>query len=76
MAKLTNVQFMERLMDFSDNGALMQGFVLEGLRIYSEMVKQMPQDQQDQMNEGIVPYAAWKRCAEEFIREVDAHHAQ
>ncbi|SFJ48135.1 hypothetical protein SAMN03159338_1514 [Sphingomonas sp. NFR04] len=64
----TNVEFVARMMEGSRTGVLMQAFVLEAVAKYSELVKQMPQDQRDRMNAGMIAYAPWERCADEALQ--------
>lgn len=69
----TNVEAITRLMEWSNNGALMQGFVIEAVAKYAEQVQNMPQDQRDRMDAGLLPYAPWKACADEALAFVNAH---
>ena len=40
MRKPTNVEFITDLMEFSNNGPMIQVYVLEALRLYSDSVVQ------------------------------------
>ena len=66
----TNVEFVERIMEFSRAGALIQPFVLTALEKYAQQVKQMPQEQRDQMDRGMIAFAAWERCADEVLQAI------
>lgn len=62
--KSTNVEFVVELMEFSKNGPLIQAYVLEALRLYSESVVQ----NQDQIPEdGFISRKLWVSCAEEVL---------
>ena len=60
----TNSEFLDELMSFSDHGALMQAFVIEGLRLYANQV--VAADLSSMKNGFILP-EAWKGCAEEYL---------
>lgn len=67
MKRTTNVEFIVELMEFSNNGALIQAYVLEALRIYSESVVQ----NQDQIpEEGFISRKLWVSCAEEILAKL------
>lgn len=67
MTRPTNVEFIVELMEFSNNGALIQAYVLEALRIYSESVVQ----NQDQIpEEGFISRKLWVSCAEEILAKL------
>lgn len=70
----TNEEFLIRLLEWSRSGALMQGYVMEALRIYSEQVIAMPEDQRANMDRGLIAYSAWESCAKEFLEELEARH--
>ncbi len=63
----TNVEFIVNLMDFSSQGALMQAFVLEGLRLYSEQVLA---DKSVWSEDFFIGQSAWKGCAEEALAKL------
>ena len=69
MARLTNVQFITELMEISRNGPMIQAYVLEALRLYSDSVVQY----QDQIPEdGIISRRLWVSCAEEVLEKLEA----
>jgi hypothetical protein len=65
----TNTEFVTRVIDFSRNGALMNAFVIEGLRLYAE---QCVKRGAAHFDSGLINGAAWVACAEEYIRELEA----
>lgn len=66
----TNIQFITNLMDFSQCGALMQAFILEGLSNYAKRVQAAPVETFDSpMLNGY----AWKACADEYLKKLDTH---
>lgn len=65
--KSTNVEFIVELMEFSNNGPLIQVYVLEALRLYSDSVVQ----NQDQIpEEGFISRKLWVSCAEEVLAKL------
>ena len=69
MRKPTNVEFITDLMEFSDNGPMIQVYVLEALRLYSDSVVQ----NQDQIPEdGFISRRIWVSCAEEVLKKLEA----
>jgi hypothetical protein len=68
---MTNEEFLVHLMNFSRNGALMQGFIMEGLRIYSEQVLEMDDEDRAKMNKSFIPYDSWASCAREMLEAQD-----
>lgn len=69
MTRKTNSEFISDLMDFSDHGALMHCFVIEALRVYSEITLAAPKWE----GEPMFSQVAWKGCAKEFM---DQHKEQ
>lgn len=63
----TNEEFISHLMNFSRNGGMIQPFILEALRIYSEQVVRMSPEDQAKMDAGFISYGLWKSCAEETL---------
>lgn len=64
----TNIDFLTHVMEFAPTGALMQGFVLEGLRIYAEQV--MAATDAEWSDHCVVSLPVWKRCAKHFLDEL------
>lgn len=71
----SNVEALARLLNFSPSGALMHGFVFQAIQTYAAQVMTMPQDQRDQMDKTMIPYAPWERCASDALTLVTEHLA-
>lgn len=68
MARPTNVEFITELMEVSRNGPMIQAYVLEALRLYSDSVVQ----NQDQIPEdGFISRRLWVSCAEEVLEKLE-----
>lgn len=66
----TNVQFLTHLMNYSQQGALMQAFVMTALEAYAkEVVATEPWDDKKSM----VRHESWKKCADEVLAGLDEH---
>lgn len=63
-----NIEFLDDLMSYSKHGALIQAFVLEGLRVYAEQVAHAPPWKE----ETLISQAAWKGCALEVLGKLIA----
>lgn len=61
---MTNIQFMESLMTYSNYGALVQVFVIEAIRNYSESVIA---DTSVWPDNALVAQATWKGIAQEIM---------
>lgn len=70
----TNVEFITAQMDWSPAGPLIQAFVIEGLAKYAEQVQNMPADQRASMDSGFISYAAWRKCADEYLAAINERH--
>lgn len=71
MRKPTNVEFITDLMEISNNGPMIQVYVLEALRLYSDSVVQ----NQDQIPEdGFISRRIWVSCAEEVLKKLEARN--
>jgi hypothetical protein len=68
MKRPTNVEFVTELMEFSNKGPIIQAYVLEALRLYSESVvanqEQIPED-------GFISRAVWVGCAQEVLAKLE-----
>ena len=64
----TNMQTVRSIMLYSDYGALIQAFVMEGLRSYSELILQteLPEN-------GFSSSELWKGCAQEVLNKLNQH---
>jgi hypothetical protein len=62
----TNVEFVVELMEFSEQGALMQMFVMTALEKYAQAALQerLPED-------FFIHPDAWQRCATEVLEKVE-----
>lgn len=73
MRKPTNVEFIIDLMEISNNGPMIQVYVLEALRLYSDSVVQNQNQNQDQIPEdGFISRRLWVSCAEEVLKKLEA----
>ena len=64
---ITNTQLLSKLMTHSQQGALMQAFVIEAIRHYANQTKVSPA----WANEGFISEAAWRACADEAIEAIN-----
>ena len=64
---VTNSEFIERLMNFSNNGELMQLFIITAIEQYAKLAleERLPDG-------GFIHPDAWQRCAKEVLEELDA----
>lgn len=67
----TNTEFIERLMNFSPFGALMQIFIIEGLGTYAQ---HMAQDKNRLAENGMIHPDAWQDCARYLVEEINAKY--
>lgn len=66
----TNVQVVTHLMNYSAQGALMQGFILNAMEKYSkEVIASEPWS-----DNSMISFAAWKACAEEVLQTLENHY--
>ena len=63
----TNVQLINDLMTHSRQGVLMQAFVIEAIRHYSEQTKLSPA----WSNQNFISEASWRACADEAMDAID-----
>jgi hypothetical protein len=71
VTKSTNVEFITELMEFSKHGPMIQAYVLEALRLYSDSVVQ----NQDQIPEcGFISRRLWVGCATEVLEKLEARN--
>lgn len=66
----TNIEFMERIMNFCPHGPLIQAFVLEALRQYAETVADPKVHIPDT---ALLSGQAWKRTGEWLSGQLEAH---
>lgn len=70
-----NTDFILRLMQYSNNGALMQLFVLEAVRRYGELLRDTPQEAIDNQfgPNSFLSGSAWKKTGEEAVKRLDEY---
>jgi hypothetical protein len=64
----TNVQLINDLMTHSQQGALMQAFIIEAISKYSEQTKVSPPWSTDNT---FISEAAWRACADEALEAIN-----
>ena len=69
----TNTQFINHLMNYSQQGALIQAFVLTALEKYAESIKTLPPEG---WTTEMISFDGWQRCAEETLTKLEAHYKQ
>ncbi len=57
---ITNVELINKLMTHSQQGVLMQAFIIEALGKYAEQTKVSP----PWSNQSFISEAAWRACAD------------
>ncbi len=67
----TNEELISNLMNFAKSGPMMQAFIIEGLRIYSEQVKKADLSN---MADGFVNPETWKACAVEYLQTLESRN--
>jgi hypothetical protein len=64
----TNVEMITDMMEFSNNGPLMQAFIIEAIYNYSsQVVKAGP----EVFNNGLIDGNCWIACAEEAVKKIN-----
>lgn len=63
----TNVQLINDLMTHSEQGVLMQAFIIEALARYAEQTKLSPA----WSNQNFISEASWRACADEAIEAIN-----
>jgi hypothetical protein len=64
----TNAQFITDLMSHSQQGALMQAFLIEAIHAYSKQTKVAPPWSTDN---AFISEAAWRACADEALEAIN-----
>lgn len=67
----TNMQTVRDIMSYSDYGPLIQAFVMEGLRSYSELILET-----DLPENGFIAPDLWKGCAKEVLDKLNRHYEE
>jgi len=63
----TNIQLVTDLMSHSQQGALMQAFIIEAISKYSEQTKVSP----PWSNQNFISEASWRACADEALEAIN-----
>lgn len=63
----TNVQLINDLMSHSQQGVLMQAFLIEAIHAYAKQTKVAP----PWSNESFISEAAWRACADEALDAIN-----
>jgi hypothetical protein len=66
----TNVEMLTRIMEFSKNGGLMQGFIIHALVEYSA---QVARGNPSEFHSPFISGHAWVSCAQELKDELTKH---
>jgi len=64
----TNIQFITDLMSHSQQGALMQAYLIEAIHAYSKQTKVAPPWSTDNT---FISEAAWRACADEALEAIN-----
>jgi hypothetical protein len=63
----TNIQFITDLMSHSQQGALMQAYLIEAVYAYSKQTKVSP----PWSDQSFISEAAWRACADEALEAIN-----
>ena len=63
----TNTQLLSKLMSNSQQGALMQAFIIEAIRHYALQTRVSP----PWSNQSFISEAAWRACADEALAAIN-----
>jgi hypothetical protein len=64
----TNIQFITDLMSHSQQGVLMQAYLIEAIHAYSKQTKVAPPWSTDNT---FISEAAWRACADEALEAIN-----
>jgi hypothetical protein len=64
---ITNVELINKLMTHSQQGVLMQAFIIEAIAKYAEQTKVAPPWSTDNT---FISEAAWRACADEALEAI------
>lgn len=67
----TNTEVLFELMNYSKHGALMQGFVMTALEMYSAQI--LNQEEEPEGWPDLLSWDGWKGCAEELNLALTKH---
>jgi hypothetical protein len=62
----TNVELINKLMTHSQQGVLMQAFIIEAIAKYAEQTKVSP----PWSNQSFISEASWRACADEVLEAI------
>jgi hypothetical protein len=65
---VTNVELLSKLMSHSQQGVLMQAFIIEAISHYAEQTKVAPPWSKDNT---FISEAAWRACADEAMEAIN-----
>ena len=69
--RMTNVQRLTHLMEFSTTGPLMQAYIINALISYSEDM--VDEDEETNPDHSLLVAGVWRRCAEECLTTLRDH---
>ena len=75
-ARMTNVEVITSIMEYSNYGALAQAFVMDALVKFSKMVKDTPSEALSMMDNGLITCEAWKGVAAEIHDKLTSYHCK
>ena len=64
---VTNVELINKLMTHSQQGVLMQAFIIEAIRHYALQTRVAP----PWSNQSFISEAAWRACADEALEAIN-----
>jgi hypothetical protein len=70
--RLSNIEFLTQIMEYSDHGALMQAMVMEGVAKYAEIVAVSKPE--DYPSTSMINPEAWISCAKELKEKLGEHY--
>ncbi|RUS67740.1 hypothetical protein CUZ56_00217 [Saezia sanguinis] len=73
--RMTNIEFVTDLMQYSKYGVMAQLFVIEALHCYSDTVANAAPEQLKELGEFINPQA-WQGVAREIAEKIENRHKQ
>ena len=74
--KQTNIEFLTEIMEFSNNGVLMQMLVMEGINKYIDFIIENQEDVRTSISPlwDIIDKEDWIRTAKEFRNKYDQNY--
>jgi hypothetical protein len=73
--RLSNIDRVHHMMNFSNHGALSQLFIMEAINFYSNLIKKQgpPTEEEEKEDHGIISKMAWYRVAVEVQQSYQEH---